>query len=166
MMPLDCCLNKDVDDCVKWHVLWTNKLSNDDGPVDPDTGLPLKFDRSTTKRQSHAYLRLCNPLNPPDGGALSSKRIIQDVDRCAGEHLLRILAASGAIVPGLGSHNGHRKVTALAAGGSAGGHGGERVQVAVRKEPKWCHGNALQARADKRAIAAANAAAARADAAA
>ena len=147
-------------------MLWTNKLSNDDGPADPDTGLPLKFDRSTMKRQSHAYLRLCDPSHPPDGGALTSKRIIQDLDRCAGEHLLRILAAGGAIVPGLGSRNGHRKVTTLAVVGGTGGHGGARPAKVVRKGPKWCHGNALQARADKRAIAAANAAAARADTAA
>jgi hypothetical protein len=92
-----------------------------------------------------------------------SKRIIQDVDRCAGEHLLRILAAGGAIVPGLGSRNGHRKVTALAVVGGTGGHGGAWPAKAVRKGPKWCHGNALQARADKRAATATYAAAARAD---
>jgi hypothetical protein len=132
LMPLDGVLNKDVGDAVKRHVNFTKHLPGgkayDSGPLGAD-GRPVKFDRSTPKRQTHAYLRLLDPANPEDGGALTSVRIIQDVDRCIG-HLLPILGAGGAIVPGLGSRNGHRKITAVAslAASENNGHGGHRVK--------------------------------------
>mmetsp|Transcript_5262 Transcript_5262/g.12644 ORF Transcript_5262/g.12644 Transcript_5262/m.12644 type:complete len:259 (+) Transcript_5262:592-1368(+) len=69
MMPLDCSLNKDADDKVKDHINHTKDLDLED---------ERKFDRSTPNRQTSAYLRLLDPIYPPEGGALTSARIIQD----------------------------------------------------------------------------------------
>ena len=56
MMPLDCSLNKDVDDAVKRHVWWTKTIADPDHPV--------KFDRSSLKKHTAAYLRLLDPSQP------------------------------------------------------------------------------------------------------
>ena len=48
-MPKDNSLNKDVDDEVRFHIVLTNHLKNDD---------PKKFTLSTPKRGSSAYFRV------------------------------------------------------------------------------------------------------------
>ncbi|PVU95563.1 hypothetical protein BB559_002690 [Furculomyces boomerangus] len=57
--------------------------------------------------QDNGYLRIIDPIHGPPGGAPTSKRIIENINKCIGKHLLDIIAAQGAIVPGLGSHHGH-----------------------------------------------------------
>ena len=126
MMLLDCSLNKDVDDAVKRHVCWTKTIA------DPDH--PAKFDRSSPKKQTAAYLRLLDPSHPPEGGALTSVRIMQDVRRCMGEHLLKISEAHGAVVPKLGSRNGWRAEAARASVGLSANWGGAREKGAAPED--------------------------------
>src|SRR4051812_25421669 len=84
MMPWDCSLNKDVDDVFQQHRAWTAQLTTDD---------PLKFCKSTTKQMDSEYLRILDSKNGPEGGAPTSSRIIQDVIKCMGKHLLAIIEA-------------------------------------------------------------------------
>lgn len=130
MMPWDCSLNKDVDDVFLQHVAWTSNLSETD---------PKKFSKSTPGRQDHGYLRLLDPIHGPTGGVPTSKRIIQDVEKCMGSHLLEIITAKGAIVPGLGSRNGLRCVNGINQ------RGGERSKASYRPV-SWIHLDARVAR--------------------
>ena len=135
MMPLDCSLNKDIDDVVARHIAYTHRLDEEDN---------LKFSRSTVKRQSRAYLRLFDPKLGVHAGVPCSKRIVEDVDRCFGPHLLSIFRAFGAAVHGLGSRqtrNGHRK-------SKVGGWGGKRVKSAAPSGDIFVHEDAQKARAD------------------
>ena len=137
--------NKDVDDAVKRHINWTKTLP---------TGDPLKFDRSTPKRQTASYLRLFPGFVQPDGtilelgpeeGALSSVRLIP-LDRCMGKHLWGICDAGGAVVLGLGSRNGWRAERAREAVGLSKNWGGHREKGDAPDEC-WCHPDAVGARA-------------------
>ena len=136
MMPLDCSLNKDVDDCVKRHVCWTKTLA---------AGHPDRFDRSTPKLQTEAYLALLAPTNPPEGGALTSARILQDCTKCMGEHLRRIAEHHGACVPGLGSRNGRRAEAARENVGLSENWGGSR-EKGEAPVVGWVHPRARAAR--------------------
>ena len=75
MMPWDASLNKDVDDCVARHVAMTSWLK------EGDEGYELRYSRATPKLQGSAYRRVLDPAHGRDGGAPSSKRIIQDIDK-------------------------------------------------------------------------------------
>lgn len=130
MMPWDCSLNKDVDDLFIQHKAWTNSL--------PESN-PKRFSKSTPARQDHGYLRLLDPIHGPLGGTPTSKRIIQDVEKCMGNHLLKIIAAKGAIVPGLGNRNGRRRVDGIVK------RGGKRSKGAYRPV-SWVHPDAVEAR--------------------
>ena len=129
-MPWDASLNKDVDDSFQFHVALTKNLL----PTDP-----LKFSASTTQRLDHGYLRLLGPENGPAGGSPTSTRIIQDITKCMGAHLLEIIKARGAIVPGLVSRSGHRSVPCVER------RGGTRVKNEL-KASAWVHDDAKAAR--------------------
>ena len=121
MMPWDASLNKDVDDRVARGVACTKHLKPG------DEGYELRYSRATPKLQSSAYLRVLDPVHGPNGGAPTSKRIIQDIDKflplCE-----EIRLANGTVVEGLGSRNGHR----AAANAGVAKRGGKRVK---RLEP-------------------------------
>ncbi|PWA02864.1 hypothetical protein BB558_000978 [Smittium angustum] len=72
-----------------------------------------KISKSTSGRQDNGYLRIIDPIHGPPGGAPTSKRIIENINKCIGKHLLDIIAAQGAIVPGLGSHHDHRRIPGI-----------------------------------------------------
>ena len=101
---------------------------------------PKKFDRSTPKRQTYAYLRLYDPAHGPNAGSPLGCRIVQDMERCFGVHMLQIRGAPhfGSVVHGIGSRNGHRRV-----GGA--GRGGKRQKKAA--SAKWWHPDAREAQA-------------------
>ena len=102
-MPLDCSIFKDLDDVVNRHIALTSLLKKG------ADGYELRFSRRDLKAIVFAYERMwtANPLG---------KRICQDVNRCFGKHLLAIRAAGGHCVQGLGSRNGHRRITAWSVG--------------------------------------------------
>ena len=94
LMPLDCSLFKDLDDAVDRHIAVTSSL--------PDTNVK-KFSKRTPKLAASSYKRVWE-------GVPSSKRIIQDISRCWGDHLRAIREARGCMVPGIGNHTGRRWV--------------------------------------------------------
>ena len=69
-------------------------------------------------------------------------------DKCMGPHLLRILEAHGSLVEGLGSRNGRRAEIAKANVGTSPNWGGKRVE-GESPALKWCHPDALSARASR-----------------
>ena len=118
MMPWDNSLNKDLDDVFKRHAAFTKNL-----PI----GDPLKFCSSTPKRLDSAYTRLVDPALGDHGGIPSSNRIVQDIKKCSGPHLIAIIENKGAVVPGLGNaRHGKRRVTGIEK------HGGHRVNGAYK----------------------------------
>jgi hypothetical protein len=94
-MPLDETLYQDIHSSARYHVTITSHLPKDD---------PRKFSFATPKEISRAYLRLVDPNN---GGAPSSQRIIQDCEKWV-RSLDKIRKAGGNIVEGFG-RNGHRE---------------------------------------------------------
>ena len=135
LMPLDCRLNKDIDDCVTNHVSWTHLLPHSD---------PKKFDRSTPKRQSSAYLRCFDPSLGVNAGCPTSTRIMHDVDSCI-SHLQLIYNNGGANVEGIGSRDGARRVDGKSTGK---GRGGVTVKSAAPAADSFCHDDAKQAKLD------------------
>ncbi|RHY93726.1 hypothetical protein DYB35_010310 [Aphanomyces astaci] len=128
LMPWDCSLNKDVDDCFHRHRSVTLGLSRD---------ASAKFCASTPKRLESAYLRLIDPRHGPHKGCPTSNRIIQDVTKCLTTHILAVIAAGGAIVPGLGS----RRVRGVERRGG-------RRDKAPDLQGRWYHDDAVVARAE------------------
>ena len=96
LMPLDNSLNWDIDTSNDLHVLLTDHLPKTD---------PRKFCKSTPKEISRSIARLYDPVI---GVVPCSRRIVQDCTRVI-TSLKSIVAAGGAIVPGLANRNGHRK---------------------------------------------------------
>src|SRR5689334_1823130 len=94
LMVWDCLLNKNVDDDFIFHKALTSLLDRDD---------PLMFDSVSPKLLNSAYLWLLDPLLGPNAGASTGTRIIQDITKCMGVHLLAIKVAKGAIVQSLGN---------------------------------------------------------------
>ena len=97
-MPLDCCLNKYIQDYLRHHQVITTNLQQND---------PLMFSLSTPNRIDSAVVRLFNPLLGPLEVTPTGKRIIQVINGCTSKHLLKIIEAKGVIVANLGSRNGH-----------------------------------------------------------
>jgi len=119
MMPLDASLNKDVDDGVHSHIVFTEGLASED---------PRKFCMTTPLKGSFAYRRVWNSpvivgvengvIDP--GGTPSSKRIIQDIDKFT-TSCMSIYKHKGTVVPGLGTRNGHRNEAEAKNRGQVGG---------------------------------------------
>ena len=96
--PLDNSLFQDCHVCVKTQVAVTWHLPKDH---------PHKFSLSTPSRAYHAYSN-ARCLDKETGGAPSSKRIIEDVDKML--HSLQVIADNkGNVVDGLSSRAGHRR---------------------------------------------------------
>jgi hypothetical protein len=95
LMSLDETLNTDIHESAPYHVTITSHLPNDD---------PRKYSFSIPKEIFRAYLRLVDPLN---GGAPSSTRIVQDCEKWI-RSLGKIRKAGGKMVQGFG-RNGHRE---------------------------------------------------------
>lgn len=101
LMPQDCSLFKDIDDAVARHIAVTCWMPKD------HPNYNLRFSRSNSKISRSTYFRI---LDPETGVSPSSRRIVQDVDRCWTDHIRAIVKAKGCCVPGLGSRVGVRKV--------------------------------------------------------
>jgi len=140
LMPLDCSLNKDVDDAVARMVaitsIYRDKYGDDDLRV---------FSRATLPAQLSAYKRVWDPsfCQSRTAGAATAVRIEQDFARCFGEHLKKIREAQGCIVPGLGSRNGQRAVAA--ADQRQENRGGHQVKKGWDGTTRWIHPDAQPA---------------------
>jgi len=140
LMPLDCSLNKDVDDAVARMVaitsIYRDKYGDDDLRV---------FSRATLPAQLSAYKRVWDPSfsQSRTAGAATAVRIEQDFARCFGEHLKKIREAQGCIVPGLGSRNGQRAVAA--ADQRQENRGGHQVKKGWDGTTRWIHPDAQPA---------------------
>ena len=67
----------------------------------------LAAGKATTKVMLSSYKRV---YDPETGVCPSSKRIVQDITRCWGEHLDKICKEKGGAVPGLGTRVGRRSL--------------------------------------------------------
>jgi hypothetical protein len=132
IMAWDCSLNKDVDDAFIRHKALTQSLARDD---------PKKFCSSTPHRLTSSYSRLVDPAHGSSEGSPTGSRIVQDIDRCMGNHLLKIIEAKGTVVQNLGSRNGHRRQSGLNT------RGGKREKGQCQAQ-KWIHDDAKTARAE------------------
>lgn len=126
LMCWDSSLNKDVDDSFNYHRALTVQLPRDD---------PKKFCKSTTSRMDSGYLRLLDPSHGT-AGVPSSERIIQDIQKCMGSHLLAIIKAKGAVVHGLGSRSGHRRIIGIQSQGG-------RREKSSSSTFSWTHPDAM-----------------------
>jgi hypothetical protein len=106
LMPWDNSLNKDVQDAVLRHVLYTQHLPNNH---------TAKFALSTPQAIESAYARVLDVSLASDG-APSAGRIKQDIDRVFSS-LRKIYSHGGGMVPGLANRNGHRRVAENTWGG-------------------------------------------------
>ena len=104
LMPLDCSLFKDVDEAVARHIAVTCWIPKDHPSYNK------RFSRSSTVISRSTYFRILDPVN---GVAPTSRRIIHDVNECFTEHIRAIHKAKGCCVRGLGSRSGKRKVEGL-----------------------------------------------------
>ena len=71
---------------------------------------PQRFSKASYKVMLNSYLRV---LDPVTGVCPSSKRIVQDITRCWGEHLDKICETKGGAVKDLGNRVGKRKLEGL-----------------------------------------------------
>ena len=126
-MAWDCSLNKDVDDAFFRHRQMTSNFDDDD---------PRKFCASTPNRLDSAYMRLVDPANGTEYGSPTSGRIIQDITRCLTKHLLAVIDAKGAVVPGLGSRTGHRYVPGVEKWGG-------RREKSLQTRDYWYHPDSI-----------------------
>ena len=92
IMPWDCSLNRDLHSCVEFYSSICRWLPKDH-PL-----YPVRFGKATTKVMLSSYKRV---YDPETGVCPSSKRIVQDITRCWGEHLDKICKEKGGAVPGL-----------------------------------------------------------------
>ena len=113
IMPWDCSLNADVHSCVEFYSTVCKWLPKEH-PL-----YPQRFSKSSYKVMLSSYLRV---LDPVTGVCPSSKRIVQDITRCWGEHLDKICEKGGAAVKNLGNRVGKRKLEGLKK------RGGKRVK--------------------------------------
>ena len=137
LQPLDCSLFSDLGHDLSRHVRMTKDLENDD---------PLKFSRSTPRRLARSLSRLWwheadgvggVSYDRRTGGSPLSRRIIEDVTKCMGDHLLQIIDAKGAMVDGIGNRSGRRERP-------LGGHGGVRTKKPA-PAARWVHPDGLDA---------------------
>ena len=80
-----------------------------------------------------------NPKFGSNGGAPTSTRIIQDVERCIGLHLWEIVKAKGAVVHGLGDRIGRRWIEGTKK------RGGHRTKLQCQPS-QWLHPDAVEAK--------------------
>jgi hypothetical protein len=130
LMPLDNSLNRDVHCCVDRHICYSAHLPDDDA---------RKFCSSTPPKLRSAYLRLWGPANGADGGAVSSKRIVQDVEKFL-VALMEIYKEKGSVVVGCCERNGRRDEATRADNCLESRAGGHRVEGAGSGDSEqWVH---------------------------
>ena len=96
------------------------------------------FSRATPKLLASVIKRLWWPEGVDGGeggGASSSARILQDLQKCTTDHVLQIIAHKGTMVDGIGNRSGKRKVS------SGRNWGGPRKKTAAGPSP-WVHPDA------------------------
>jgi hypothetical protein len=94
LMPHDSSLNWDVNTSLNMHCIFTSHLPNDD---------ERKIAKTTTSLIVTAMTKFCDPIT---GVVPKPHRIVQDCQRVL-YCLEEIVAAGGAVVPGLVNRNGH-----------------------------------------------------------
>ena len=67
-----------------------------------------KISLNTQKQGVHAYRKLWDPKNLPEG-IPSGARIMQDINHIINENMMRIIKAHGAVVPGIGTRCGRKR---------------------------------------------------------
>ena len=122
LMIMDCSLNKDLDDELWRHILYTRFLPEED---------VRKFSLSTPLRGEHAIKRLWKY-------SLSSLRIIQDTYKKL-DSLKAIYDVKGVMVENLGNRNGRRALESQVEGLNK--RGGARVRRVVNTQ-RWIHEDA------------------------
>jgi hypothetical protein len=157
-VALDCHLNKDARDCAEFHAAVTTHL---------ETGDPHKFDLSSYKKQTEAYMRLLHPAGvgvstlsacactgAPSQcccGALPSKRIYEDVVKCLSPNIMEVFNAFGTVVDGLGNRNGDRRQKATWSMPKASGGGRKTRKERLEEVEKEGWGSGLWIHPDARA---------------
>jgi len=144
MMPMDCHLNKDLDNAVRRHIAVTHSLPMSD---------QRKFSMATPLVGARSYKKVWNSPQTKDasgnlveGGAPGEDRIKTDVLKFA-DNCMAIYEAGGAVVHGCGNRKalvarkGHR-----GEGNMTGGWGGARVAGSQELSDHWFHHDALAAR--------------------
>ena len=128
VMPLDSHLNQDAHFSVTRHVVATGHIK--------DIHDDRKFDISTPKTGSKAYLRVWNPDHGPDAGCPTQDRIREDIERiCVGKSciLLEIWAAHGIALEEHGAGHGRRRRKGMP-------RGGHRPKISYcKKAGGWLH---------------------------
>ena len=124
LMPLDCSLNKDLDDAVMRHVLLSSHLEKDD---------ERKCSLATVKHGARAYRLLWDPEHGLHGGSPTTDQILNDINNVL-TSLRAIYEAKGRIVEGLGNRNGCRRNDT----GDKPRRGGKRVRGEAL-QMKWTH---------------------------
>ena len=114
IMPWDCSLNADVHSCVEFYSA-VCKWIPQEHPL-----YAQRFSKASQKVMLDSYMRV---LDPDTGVCPSSKRIVQDITRCWGEHLDMICAAGGAAVEQIGNRVGRRRLEGVKK------RGGKRVKT-------------------------------------
>ena len=95
MMPMDTTLNKDVHECVKLHVTFTNSL---------DQKHPKKFGMSTPKEGARSYKRIFDPVH---GVSPLPERIVADITSVFDYAIPMIIQQKGKIIEDR-KHKGRR----------------------------------------------------------
>ncbi|NCF93533.1 MAG: hypothetical protein GWQ05_21640 [Verrucomicrobiaceae bacterium] len=129
-MPLDASLNKDIHESVSRHCILSRfamrKLNEDD---------PRRFRMTSPTEAENAYKRV---LDPENGVAPSSKRIIEDIDGVWAAMKI-VVKAKGAYVQGLAERTGRRFLKSK----KKMGHGGKREaldpEIAYLADAKKMH---------------------------
>ena len=125
LMIMDCSLNKDVQDELRRHVIYTAHLPEDDC---------RKFSMSTPLRLAHAVKRIYK-------NSLSSKRIIQDTDKKQ-VSIQQIFEAKGIMLQNIGNRNGRRSEESRSE--NLNRRGGARVRMVDDINPHiWVHEDAV-----------------------
>ena len=97
---------------------------------------PLKFSKRSPKEMALAYKRIWDLNHGINGGAPTSKRICEDINRILDKTYLSIVAARGRALYGLHTCTGRRKQEI---GSKGGRHGGSPVKNKKDDIIEWVH---------------------------
>ena len=127
VMPMDAHLNQDTHESVDRHCNVTSHLLDTD---------PRKFSKRTPNKLRSAYKRVWDPSLGPEGGAPSSKRIKEDIERVIDETYLKIFNRRGRVLD-TSAYKGRR--AEVHEERVAAPHGGIRVKGTGRSKYYWLH---------------------------
>ena len=132
LMPMDAHLNKDIHQCVDFHVMLTKYLPDDD---------ERKFTKRTPKLMAKSYKRIWDLSHGPNAGAPISKRIVEDINRVIDVTYLAIFNNRGRSLPNAAYNKGRRYCK------SGQNWGGMRVRKKFDEENgAWIHPDAVEMR--------------------